>query len=616
VRRFRGPVASLLVLVGLLATAAPASAHANLLSVNPADSSVLDQFPDIIEMTFNEAISVDASTVELINSDGGTIDATIIGHGASDSVLLVEVGDVPEGLYSLRWSAFSTADGHVTRGMLVWGVGDVDLAQADFATPSEPIALTETALRWVMLSGLALALGTAVVATVSYSPMRTRFASERDEQWHEDRARGTERVVGVALPVAAIAGAALVAHQIFGAIAASPQPFGEALDTTLFNSAWGRWALIRIGFLGLAWLLWRIGSPDRRLGAAVGSLGVALVATAAAGHAAASDAALFSVTNDAIHLAASLAWAGGLFALLFGLRTRDGERHTELCVYSIRLFSPVAMVLASVSIITGLLAVGGQARTLDALIGTFYGQAFITKLSLVAFMLVSGLLMRVALSTGDRPRTLKAETGAAAAVLLIVAVITASSPANGIEWRRPVEVGARQLAVLSNDVQIAATVAPNVPGQNFVLVDATSTRRTEQAPFDVVLARITPLDVDVVGSTLTLEPRSLSGEFEAATTAFSVPGRYELEVVVRRVGRPDEVANFEWVVGSVAPRDVSLSDAELAPYSNAAAWILAILVLSVVSGRGVVVARRRKRMRTLEAFSDFVHDHNATRVDR
>jgi methionine-rich copper-binding protein CopC len=89
-----------------------ASAHAVLVSSNPANGSILSQPPKEIRLSFNEAIETRFSSVRLTRSGGKKVQT---GGSSSDaqkrSDLVVPLAPLPPGKYQVRWQATS-ADSH------------------------------------------------------------------------------------------------------------------------------------------------------------------------------------------------------------------------------------------------------------------------------------------------------------------------------------------------------------------------------------------------------------------------------------------------------------------------------------------------------------------------
>ncbi|MFQ5558489.1 MAG: copper resistance D family protein, partial [Acidimicrobiales bacterium] len=316
---------------------------------------------------------------------------------------------------------------------------------------------------------------------------------------------------------------------------------------------------------------------------------------------------LFAVANDVVHLAAAGAWLGGVVAIWRVLAARNPDRPAGVAHEALRTFSPLAGTGLAVVFVTGWIAIGDQVRSIDALIGTTYGWVLITKLLLMAAIVALALGTRRALrgvsTTGAGGRLIGPEAVGGVLLFAAVAVLTSITPANGVEWRPAAVAVSRQLAIVQDDIQLGVTVTPNVPGQNLLLVDAVSTRRPEPAPVDRVLARVRPLDIEVAASTVELEPTDRRGEYELPTTAFSVAGAYELEVVVRRAGLPDVVGDFGWTVASPAgARTETISDAELAPFTSTAGAVGAVAVGMGAVWLVLLGVVRDRRVRSVETF--------------
>ncbi len=609
--RFRRLLVALVTVVtAVVALATPASAHATLIRSTPADASVLDEAPGQVELTFSEPVSVDGSSVELVDADGTRHEVTIVGHGESSAALVIDLGDVPDGLYSLRWTAFSTSDGHITKGMLVWGFGEgADLSQAEFASPSDPIPPIEVLTRWVLYLGLAALLGGLVVGTGVLAPLGIRFAGDADISWREMAGGRTDAISRLGSRVAATAASLLIAEQVWKAYSASGQGMVETIETSLLASAWGRWALMRaIALAVLALLLPRLTGVRRDRAILIG-VGLAIVAQSAGGHAAGTDNIGLSITNDVVHLAASLAWGGALL-VLWQIFRAGADLRSPVGKAALAAFSPIATVLFSTALVTGVLAIGGQVRSLDALIGSLYGRGMIVKLLLVAIVALAALASRRSI-TSDRPGSpLAVESVAAIAVVAVVAVLTAVSPATGAEWNPKVEAEARQLAIVQDDIQLGMTVTPNVPGQNLVLIDAVNTRRPVPAPIDRVLVRVRPLDFEGTTTIIDAEPTEARGEYEVPTTAFAVAGNYDVEVVVRRADLLDVVGSFRWAVASPAgARDTVVSDAELADTSSLVGVAGALVLVVALAWYTLNASVRSRRVREVE---DFLLDPSET----
>lgn len=123
-RRMRSLVrhrsAVVLALVALLAAPTAASAHATLLSADPAPGSTVGTAPTRVSATFDEELDGAKSSIVLVGPDGGTL-----GQGSIDpddpKTLALDVAPLEPGTYSVRWTA-ATPDGHIERGTYEFAV--------------------------------------------------------------------------------------------------------------------------------------------------------------------------------------------------------------------------------------------------------------------------------------------------------------------------------------------------------------------------------------------------------------------------------------------------------------------------------------------------------------
>jgi methionine-rich copper-binding protein CopC len=117
----RGPVLALAAaLLALLAFgAAPALAHAELVSSDPADGAQLSTPPTTIQLTFSEGLDAAKSSFRL-NESGTTIGS---GKAAADgdTVMTLDGLALDPGDYVIRWTS-AADDGHLERGVVQFTV--------------------------------------------------------------------------------------------------------------------------------------------------------------------------------------------------------------------------------------------------------------------------------------------------------------------------------------------------------------------------------------------------------------------------------------------------------------------------------------------------------------
>ncbi|MCT1365638.1 MULTISPECIES: copper resistance CopC family protein [unclassified Microbacterium] len=125
VRRFAA--GAVLAAVAILATAAPATAHDQLLESDPGDGEHLDAAPSSVTMTFSgELLVLDESTagavvlvVDAEGEDWATGEVEVRGRNVTAALRT----DMPDGGYQVRWQVVSE-DGHPIAGVIPFAVGD------------------------------------------------------------------------------------------------------------------------------------------------------------------------------------------------------------------------------------------------------------------------------------------------------------------------------------------------------------------------------------------------------------------------------------------------------------------------------------------------------------
>src|SRR5688500_3493011 len=106
--------------LSLVLCGAPAAAHAELISVSPADGEVLDAAPTEVVLTFSEPVSVTGGSVRVLDDDaedvstGTTLENETITAALADSLA--------DGTYTVVFEVISV-DSHRIGGASVFHVG-------------------------------------------------------------------------------------------------------------------------------------------------------------------------------------------------------------------------------------------------------------------------------------------------------------------------------------------------------------------------------------------------------------------------------------------------------------------------------------------------------------
>lgn len=116
----------LLAVVFLFLIATSVSAHSTLIRSEPERDARLEASPGRIELWFNEELG-DPSTLRVMDSESRQIDNGDGGINLNDLdhlTMTVSVPELPDGIYTVRWTASSAEDGDTTSGGFNFQIGD------------------------------------------------------------------------------------------------------------------------------------------------------------------------------------------------------------------------------------------------------------------------------------------------------------------------------------------------------------------------------------------------------------------------------------------------------------------------------------------------------------
>ncbi len=551
-----------LAMLVLLAGASPAFAHALYEKSQPTAGGQLEP-PGQIQVWFTEEVEPSFSKIEVLDSTRRRVDLDDSqGVGGTPRALIVSVGPLGDGTYTVSWRALSAVDGHVTRGVFPLVVGAGGLSGALEEAPVFVPNVGDVAARWLgYLATLALAGGflfrQAVLAPALATIASTRGRRADRLDAHEIRFRRLGLAATAVLIVATLVGMA------FQAANAAEVPTWEVLGgplpqllATRLGLFWQTRLLLAV-LIGLA--LWRArGRALWWIGLAMGA--ALLAAMSLTSHAAAiPSGAWLGVAVDWVHQGAAAAWVGGLvsFALIVPvvLRPLRTDQRTRALAAIIPRFSALAIVAVALLALSGAFQAWLQVSSWAAF-ATLYGGALLAKLALLTPLLLLGAInllvarprfARAALERGRRlgeyarlligrfRLAVAAEAALGVGVLLATAVLTASEPARETYARQPRPIDREGLA---EDVGVAMTISPGRPGANTFSVRLDD--GSGQPPPDVqrVTLRFTYLDQELGSGNLILQPRD-DGSFGATAVNLSTDGNWQLEALVRCRGRDD-----------------------------------------------------------------------------
>lgn len=144
-RRF-SVVATLTIALSLVALwwAPSAYAHDVLVDNMPADGAVLDEAPDEIVLTYNNAIldiGEGATVVNLLDAAGNEVETRT--PTVQNRNVITRVDDLPDGAYRVVWRVVSS-DGHPIQGTFTFAVGPDGQAELDALEAATDAAVDES----------------------------------------------------------------------------------------------------------------------------------------------------------------------------------------------------------------------------------------------------------------------------------------------------------------------------------------------------------------------------------------------------------------------------------------------------------------------------------------
>jgi copper transport protein len=414
----RGGLLATLVLLLLVLFAPPAAAHAELVSITPANGVQLAKPPSEVKLTFTESVNLVDDGIRLIDPVGATVPTngpTVDGR----SVSLPIPANLPDGPYVLTWRVVSS-DGHPITGASSFGVGTAPApvpgsAAGTSESTASPIA-SGPAVPWPVVvirfvGYVAFALFAGVAAFVLLC------APETSKEPRLQLLARTGLVAGAAAAVAAI----VVQGPYTAGVSMS-----RALDTRLLLDTlvtpFGTAMICRLGLYGLlAVLAWRLPRMSTELASWLVPAGVvgAAVTIAGAGHAAA--AGLIDIAVDTLHALTAGLWVGGLVVLVALGRSVPPR--------GLHQFSTLALASVLTLIVTGALNSLRQLNAVEELWQTRYGLTLMVKLLLVAGTIAAAAISRRRLHQTRLPiRSVRLEAALTVAVLVVTALLSMTSP--------------------------------------------------------------------------------------------------------------------------------------------------------------------------------------------
>ncbi|MDZ5622905.1 copper resistance protein CopC [Nocardioides bizhenqiangii] len=526
-----GRVLAAALLAGLLvgSAAAPASAHASLVSTDPAEGAVVAEAPGAVTFTFSEPVSLAGDSLQAYDAAGEPVDVDASARGEVVTADLPD--DLADGTYVVAWRVVSS-DGHPVAGSLTFHVG----APSETVVPPRDVPATDdTSMRAVAsvvqaLSYVALLLAGGLTIFLSWTSRGIRLhdgVRRRLLLLQRGSALTAVLVTAVAVVVSGAYQRGAGIDGLFEAASIDPELVGD--DLTVLT--------LQVIGLGLAVLM--AGRTTPSLAGDVGA-GLAVWSPALVGHTRSYEPVSLLVLTDALHLSAGAVWLGGLVGLAVVLPSLAGRERDGALVLS--RFSTVAAVLLGVLAGAGVLLGWRILGSWSGLWETTYGRLLLVK---VAIALVVGAVAafnryRVLPRVGAGPHEARRRATYAVrrVVVLEAALLVALLGVTGFLVEQPprAESAAVPVAPTSEvaravvgELQVLAVLdeEPGRQRQLLVQVQDLAGEPVDLAERPTVSLRSADVDLGTVPVTPTG-----AGTFQATVT-FPEPGEWEVQVSLR-----------------------------------------------------------------------------------
>jgi copper transport protein len=521
----RLPAAALLVAaLSFGICAEDASAHAGLVSSDPAAGAELGAAPSAVELTFSEQPEPSLTEIEVLDEDGTPVQSGQPSSAGDPLTLGVPVPRLGRGVYTVDYRSVSAVDGHATSGTFAFGVRESPggVATAVTSTTTSDTAALEVVARWLLLLGLVVLLGAAVAGAAAFGG--------RD---------GTDLRLAVGGWLVAIAGLVLLAVAQRRTAGSS---LGDLFDTPVGDAL--IWRAVGLAVTGAALLYAARRAEHRREALGVAALGAleVIVFHVDAGHAAAGSwAAGLTVTMQVAHFVAAGVWFGGLAALLLGVRGAPSEDKAA----AVRRFSAIAVVALVLVLVTGAIRAVDELGSWGELFDTGYGRAVLAKIVLIALIFALAARNRrrsvpaAASDLGPLRRTSRIELALALGALVAAALLGSLAPP--VAGQADAASG---LSVSGSDfgttVAVELTTASDEPGPNRFVVNVDDYDTGEPAEARQVSLRFIPLDDPAEPPTTLTLRGAADGGWTGSGSNLRFDGRWRITVLIERAA--DSVA--------------------------------------------------------------------------
>lgn len=337
------------VFVALVATAAPAAAHVDVVGVDPADGSVLDRTPSAVTVELSRPPTPGSFELKLFYRDGSPIPLNKDPYTIDGQKVTIHPPTLDRGTYVLTVSS-TGPDGHITAEQYSFSVGAASGPPSDLR-PRTPVVVqaVQALSRFVLYATLAAVIGLALLGGYARRGLRTR----RDP-------------ASLGALAAKLFAAAVVAR--LGAVAVGVALTGGSVSLLVssFTAVIG-WVLLA----GAA-----VAVHSKRRAVVLGGAAVAVGAETLTGHLLYSSG-LLSVALASLHLGAVLVWIA-LPGAALACVTLHRSVWAVLLRHSTVLLGGAALCAATSGLLLYLNRTGGVLEAFEA-VSSPYGRVVLAK---------------------------------------------------------------------------------------------------------------------------------------------------------------------------------------------------------------------------------------------
>jgi copper transport protein len=520
--------------------ALPAAAHANYVRSLPEAGSANPDAPRSVQVWFSEQVDPNASSLDVRNASGATVDQGNSHSAPNDAAsLIVTLKPLAPGTYTVIWQTLSAVDGHMAKGSFPFTVGQghgtsnfvplvAQMERNALALQVPPFA--DAALRWVTLLALVLVAGGFVYAPFAMPiPEPVRLAVKR------------RRLLGGALGLLAIT---LITGILLRGV--------ETGFAGISSGRFGLVMLVRAALIALlAFLLWRRRDTTRLIALPDALL---LLSQSMLSHSAAETDWLLPTLADWLHLCAAAIWLGGvtMLALIVAPATRTDIKTLH---NAIARFSPLALGCVIVVYLTGIAQGIGMLGSADALLLTAYGRVLLAKI-ILAFILVGFgafhqryIAPRIGASEDKAAGRFRASivAEALAGLLILAAAGVLTSLPRGRDVAPDPALHVNLITRQADDLQATLGVTPFGVGNNQFAIRLVDANGTPISGVQKVMLRFNNLSMDMGESELTLEPYE-GAYYTAESSVISMDGWWQTALIVRRQGKADARTTYTYLI--------------------------------------------------------------------